>query len=155
VQDLFGCLLLVMPKRIERDIASRFRNPDGSVQRQDRMTADIIVLRGPAQSQSGSTPTHVAYGGTPEGRGNQYRPHDKWFAVPGKIAEMYVSNKGLISQCREALEQTTAGRGQGMVLGVLDQGQAQGENAPPWLLTPFGEAEAALARQWLSANPVI
>jgi hypothetical protein len=155
VQDLFGCLLLVMPKRIEYGITSRFRNPDGSAQKQDRMTADVVVLRGPDQSQTGGTPTHVPYGGTPEGRGNQYKPHDKWFAAPGKIDAMYISNKGLISQCREALEQTAAGRGQGMVLGVLDQGEAQGENAPPWLLRAFDESQAALARQWLGAHPVI
>jgi hypothetical protein len=155
VQDLFGCLLLVMPKRIEYSVPSRFPKSDGSPNVQDRMTADVVVLRGPDRSQFGGTPTHVPFGGSPEKTGNQYKPHDKWFAAPGKIDAMYISNKGLISQCREALEQTAAGRGQGMVLGVLDQGEAQGENAPPWLLRAFDESQAALARQWLGAHPVI
>lgn len=155
VQDLFGCLLMIMPKRVERGIPSRFKNNEGQTTYQDRMTADVVVLYGNPSNPFGGNAQQVPYGGSPEKLQRGGRPHDRMLPVPSKIPEMYISNKGLISQCRDALEQTTSGRGQGMVLGWLDVGEAQGENAPPYLLREYDERAAQLARAWLAQNPVI
>lgn len=155
VQDLFGCLLMIMPKRVERGIASRFKDSSGQTTYQDRMTCDVVVLYGNPSNPYGGNAQQVPYGGSPEKAQRGGRPHDKMFPVPGKIPDMYISNKGLISQCRDALAQVESGRGQGMVLGWLDVGEAQGENAPPYLLRPFDERAAQLARAWLQQNPTI
>lgn len=155
VQDLFGCLLLVMPKRIERGLLTKFRDSQGQPTRQDRMTCDIVVLYGNPNSPYGGNAQQVAYGGSPEKINRGGRPHDRFFAVPGRISDIYVSNVGIISQCRDALRQVEEGRGQGMVLGWLDVGEAQGENAPPYLLREYDDRAAQLARAWLQSNPVI
>ena len=44
--NLKGRLLMIRPVKFEERIPSKFRNPDGTVQLQDRMTADVYVIDG-------------------------------------------------------------------------------------------------------------
>jgi hypothetical protein len=135
IRDLYGRLLLLVPKRLEEGVPNRLQ--PGTTQ--DRMTADVIVLDGGP----------IAYGGRPE----QVPPvpHDKTAAVPHKTANQYVSNRGLISQCRLALAAKATG-GPGMVLGRLGVGKPgeDGQNAPYILSLPT-DADKALARQYLAS----
>jgi hypothetical protein len=135
IRDLYGRLLLIVPKRLEESVPNRLQ--PGTTQ--DRMTADVIVLDGGP----------IAYGGRPE----QVPPvpHDKTAAVPHKTANQYVSNRGLISQCRLALAAKATG-GPGMVLGRLGVGKPgeDGQNAPYILSLPT-DADKALARQYLAS----
>lgn len=132
--DMYGRLLLIVPSKLETGIPNRLQA--GTTQ--DRMTADVIVLDGGP----------IAFGGTPE----KMPPvqHDKQAQVPHRTPNMYISSTGLISQSREALAKRLRGE-PGMVLGRLGVGTAKeaGQNAP-WLLTPYNEADAVIARQYLS-----
>jgi len=126
--------LLVVPHKLEENVPNRLQ--PGTTQ--DRMTADVVALDGGP----------IAYGGKPEATPSV--PHDKTAPVPHKTARQFISNSGLISQCREALAKRQRGE-PGMVLGRLAVGQvpANGGN-PPYLLTPPTEADKQLARQYLA-----
>lgn len=146
VRDCAGRLLLIMPKKVEtvRNSLDR-KNPDAT---QDRMTADIVILDGGP----------ILYGGNPEARQNP-KAHDRTHDVPWKMTGSYVSNVGLVSQCRDALHEHLRAKsgqppkGPTMVLGRLYQGPA-GENPEgPWLLAAPSDEDKALARSWLAANP--
>jgi hypothetical protein len=139
ILDLYGRLLLVIPKRLERGVASAtLKNTDGSPQIQDRMTTDVIVLDGGP----------LDFGGKPEGA--PPIPHTKRVDTPHRFTDMYVSSKGLVSQSREALAKREAGQ-PGMVLGRLTR---EAGNNKPWLLAPYNDAEANVARQYLATvNP--
>jgi hypothetical protein len=76
-------------------------------------------------------------------------PHDKVAQLPHKNARMFVSSVGLISQCREALAKRAQGQ-PGMVLGRLSVGEAKGDQAPPYLLTPPTDADKVIARAYLA-----
>lgn len=135
-RELYGRLLLLVPKKLEAGIvSSRFKNPDGSAQTQDRMTADIIVLDGGT----------IHYGGEPEKIPSV--PHTKTAEPPARWDNAYISFTGIISQCREALVK------RGMVLGRLSKGADDSKGNPPWLLQPATDADKVLARQWLAAQP--
>jgi len=137
IRDMYGRLLLVIPQRLEKDVTSQFKDKDGNRQVQDRMTADVICLDGGP----------IAYGGRPETVGGP--PHDKTAQVPHRNVAQYISNAGLISQCRDALAKRLAGK-PGMVLGRLQVGEAKGNNNPPYLLAEPTEADKQLARQYLA-----
>jgi hypothetical protein len=132
VRDMYGRLLLVIPHKLET-VPNRLQ--PGTMQ--DRMTADVILLDGPCP-----------FGGRPEA--TPPVPHNQMADVPHKISRMYLSQAGLISQCREALAKRTAGQ-PGMVLGRLAVGDAKeaGQNAP-YLLTPPTEADKQVARAYLA-----
>lgn len=138
IRDMYGRLLLVIPHKLEEGIRSNFKDSDGNVQVQDRMTADVIVLDGGP----------IAYGGQPEKIGGA--PHDKTAEVPLKNARQFISNAGLISQCRQALAKKVSHGQPGMVLGRLQVGEAKGNNNAPYLLTPPTEEDKQIARQYLA-----
>lgn len=135
LRDMYGRLILLVPHKLEEGIPNRL-GPAGSVQ--DRLTADVVVLDGGP----------IAFGGAPEKV--PPRPHDKSAAVPHKNARMFISSVGLISQCREAIAKKVTQGQPGMVLGRLGVGEAKGEQAPPYLLTPPTDADKAVARQYLA-----
>jgi hypothetical protein len=132
---MYGRLLLILPRKLEEGLPNRL-GPAGSTQ--DRMTADVIVLDGGP----------IAYGGAPEKV--PPRPHDKSATVPHKNPRMFISSVGLISQCRDALAKKVTTGQPGMVLGRLAVGEAKGDQAPPYLLTPPTEQDKQVARQYLA-----
>lgn len=134
ILDVYGRLLLIIPHKVEYGVPNRLQ--PGQVQ--DRMTADVITLDGGP----------INYGGTPEKIPPV--PHTKVAQVPHLTKRQYISNTGLISQCRDALARRQRGE-PGMVLGRLSVGQvpATGGN-PPYLLTPATEEDKALARAYLA-----
>lgn len=134
LREMYGRLLLVMPLKLEEGIPNRLGKP-GDVQ--DRLTADVVILDGGT----------IQYGGRPEAQ--PPTPHDKAAEVPLKVDRMFISAAGIISQCRDALAKRLAGK-PGMVLGRLGLGEAKGGQNPPYLLQPFTEADAAIARQYLA-----
>lgn len=134
IRDVYGRLLLIIPHKLEEGVPNRLQS--GTTQ--DRMTADVITLDGGP----------IPYGGAPEA--TPPVPHDKTAQVPHKTARQFISQAGLISQCREALAKRMRGE-PGMVLGRLTVGEkpANGGN-PPYLLTPPTEQDKQLARQYLA-----
>lgn len=141
IRDIYGRLLLIIPRRMEYNLPNRARDAKPG-DTQDRMTADVIVLDGGT----------LLYGGAPEKQPPV--PHSKSVEVPYKIEGIYISQKGLLSQSRDAITKMQTGQ-IGMVLGRLDVSPEArpGENAA-YILTPFTEHDAGLARAWLAANPV-
>lgn len=135
-----GRLLLIIPKRMEYQIPVRNPKPNMPTH-QDRLTADVIVLDGGT----------LWYGGDPQAR--PPRPHTKTVEVPYRIEGMFISQVGLLSQARDEITKMQQGQ-IGMLLGRLGYGEASNGNNAPYLLQPFTEQDAALARQWLAANPV-
>lgn len=134
IRDLYGRLLLLVPHKVEEGIPNRLQPGET----QDRMTADVIVLDGGA----------IAYGGRPEA--TPPTPHDKTANVPHRTDRMFISQAGLISQCREALAKRLRGQ-PGMVLGRLRVGDAPRPGAnPPYLLDPPTDADKAMARAYLA-----
>lgn len=138
IRDMYGRLLLIIPHKLEEGVRSNFKDNDGNAQTQDRMTADVIVLDGGP----------IAYGGQPERVGGA--PHDKTAEVPLKNTRQFISNAGLISQCRQALAKKITTGQPGMVLGRLQVGEAKGGNNAPYLLAPPTEQDKAIARQYLA-----
>jgi hypothetical protein len=136
VLDLFGRLLLIVPVKVEIVKNTLSKEPGAT---QERMTADVVVLDG----------GQLSFGGNPEKLGGA--PHTKVAPVPMKIDRLYMSQAGLVSQCRVALARRQSGQPGGMVLGRLSVGQAKeaGQNAP-YLLTEATEADKAIARQYLA-----
>jgi hypothetical protein len=132
---MYGRLLLIIPHKLEEGIPNRLGKA-GDVQ--DRMTADVVILDGGT----------IAYGGAPEKI--PAVPHTKSAEVPLKSARMFISSAGIISQCRQALAKKVATGQPGMVLGRLSVGEAKGDQAPPYLLTPATDADKQLARQYLA-----
>lgn len=140
VRDIHGRLLLIMPLSIEKGVPNRLR--PGT--KQDRMTADLIVLDGGT----------LHYGGAPEKIPPV--PHTKHVEIGDgfKIEGLFISQVGLLSQCRQALaNKLSENGGNTMVLGRLTVGQATGGNNPPYLLNPPTDADKALARKYLAAHP--
>lgn len=133
VRDLYGRLLLLVPHKLET-VPNRLRPGE----MQDRMTADVIVLDGGP----------IPFGGRPEA--TPPVPHNQTAQLPHKNARMYLSQAGLISQCRDALAKRLMGQ-PGMVLGRLAVGEAKGDQNAPYLLTPPTEADKNAARQYLAA----
>jgi hypothetical protein len=131
---MYGRLLLVLPHKLEEGLPNRLQ--PGTTQ--DRMTADVVVLDGGT----------LAYGGRPEA--TPPVPHNKQAAVPLKVERLYLSQRGLISQCREALARRLQGQ-PGMVLGRLTTGEAKeaGQNAP-FLLSPPTDEDKRVARAYLA-----
>lgn len=137
LREMYGRLLLVIPTKLEENRPTQFKNPDGTVQTQDRMTADVVVLDGPP----------INYGGRPEEI--PPIPHDKVGEIPFRQRAMFISAAGLISQCREALAKKVSQGRPGMVLGRLTKGQDTGKGNPPWILTPATDADKAIGRSYL------
>jgi hypothetical protein len=131
VQDLYGRLLLLVPHKLEEGIPNRLQ--PGTTQ--DRMTADVIVLDGGT----------IHYGGAPEKVPPV--PHTKSAEPPLRTPRQFISNSGLISQCRKALVR----RQQGQIDMVLGRLTRSTEGNKPYLLTPPTEADKAVARAYLSA----
>lgn len=142
-RELYGRLLLIMPTKLEEGIISnQFRNDDGSPVIQDRMTADVIVLDG----------GDIHYGGKPEKMPPV--PHNMVATVPHKTAKQYISYSGIISQCRPYLANYLAKNGgKTMALGRLARGENENKGEKPWILTEATDADRAIARAYLAANP--
>lgn len=135
LRDIYGRLVLVLPIKVEQNLPNRLQ--PGTFQ--DRMTADVIVLDGGP----------IAYGGKPEAFPSV--PHDKTATVPHRTARQFISSVGLISQCRDALAKRLRGE-PGMVLGRLTTGKPPEDGSnPPWLLSPYTEQDAAIARAYLAS----
>jgi hypothetical protein len=134
IRDLYGRLLLIVPKKLEENLPNRLKA--GTFQ--DRLTADVIVLDGGP----------IQFGGKPEAVPPV--PHDKTAQVPHKTVGQYISNVGLISQCRVALAKRAQGQ-PGMVLGRLGVGKAgeDGQN-PPYVLSLPTEEDKQTARAYLA-----
>lgn len=135
-----GRLLLIIPKRMEYQIPVRNPKP-GMPTHQDRLTADVIVLDGGT----------LWYGGDPQAR--PPRPHTKTVEVPYRIEGMYISQIGLLSQAREEIAKMQSGQ-VGALLGRLGYGEASNGNNAPYLMQPFTDQDAAVARAWLAQNPI-
>lgn len=149
MRDLYGRLVLIMPKKLELGVATKWRDPvTQEVKRQDRLTMDIVVLDGGP----------LAYGGDPTAVPPV--PHNKSAEVPVRFDGMYDSHTGIISQTRDALanfQRQAAGQQlrQGettMVLGRVTVGEKSGENKAPFILEPANEQDIARARAWVQAN---
>ena len=134
LQEMFRRLLLIIPHGVEQ--VDR-KKDDGTIVKQDRMTADVIVLDG----------GQIQYGGKPEKP--PFTPHDKVADVPLRIEKMFISSVGLISQCRDALDARKLGKA-GMVLGRLNVGEAKGDQSPPYLLDQPTDADKDIARRYLA-----
>jgi hypothetical protein len=135
MRDMYGRLLLVIPFKLEEGIPNRLGKPGDT---QDRLTADVIVLDGGT----------IHYGGAPEKV--PAVPHNKSAEVPLKRSRMFISNAGIISQCRQALAKKLTTGTPGMVLGRLAVGEAKGDNNPPYLLQPATDADKQVARAYLA-----
>ncbi len=135
MRDLYGRLLLIVPHKLEEGVPNRLGKPGDT---QDRMTADVIVLDG--------GPIH--YGGAPEKI--PAVPHDKTAQVPHCTKRQFISNAGIISQCRVALAKKVTTGQPGMVLGRLGVGEAKGDNNAPYLLNPPTEQDKQIARNYLA-----
>lgn len=149
MRDLYGRLVLIMPKKLEAGVATKWRDPvTQEVKRQDRLTMDIVVLDGGP----------LAYGGDPTAVPPV--PHNKSAEVPVRFDGMYDSHTGIISQTRDALanfQRQAAGQqlrpGETtMVLGRVTVGEKSGENKAPFILEPANEQDIARARAWVQAN---
>jgi hypothetical protein len=137
ISDMDGRLVLISPKRCEYGIPNRLGNPGDT---QDRLTADVVVLTGGP----------LEYGGKPEKR----IPHTKRADIPHEIKGLYISQKGLVSQCANALEAYIKNNGQPtMVLGTLYEGEKNGKANGPWLLRPATDEDAQIARAYLASRP--
>jgi hypothetical protein len=134
IRDCYNRLLLIVPHKLEEGIPNRLQPG----QTQDRMTADVVVLDGGP----------INYGGKPEATPSV--PHNKVAGTPHKTNRMFISQVGIISQCREALARRAQGK-PGMVLGRLSVGEAPkpGQN-PPYLLQPPTDADKTIARSYLA-----
>ena len=134
-QELYGRLVLIIPKLVERVPSNDEKAPAGTMV--DRMTADVIVLDG--------GPLH--YGGKPEKL--PPIPHDKVAQIPFRQPSMYVSAVGIVSQCRDALAKRERGE-PGMVVGRWMTGvQTDPKKQAPYLLEKATDADKALARAYL------
>lgn len=139
-REMHKRLLLILPKKLEEGVPNRLGEPGDT---QDRMTADVIILDGDP----------IAYGGEPEKVDG--KPHDKVAQIPHKNTAMFVSYSGIVSQCREALENYKAKKGgKTMALGRLGLGEVptNGGNRP-WVLQDPTEQDRAIAREYLRKNP--
>lgn len=139
-REMHKRLLLILPKKLEEGVPNRLGEPGDT---QDRLTADVIVLDGDP----------IAYGGEPEKVDG--KPHDKVAQIPCKNTAMFVSYTGIVSQCREALENYKNKKGgKTMALGRLGLGEvpANGGNRP-WVLQDPTEQDKAIAREYLRKNP--
>lgn len=116
---------------------SQYKNEDGSVRLQDRLTMDLVVLDGGT----------IHYGGRPEDIVPV--PHNMTAEVPAKFTDVYDSHAGIISQCRDALEKVKQGQ-PGRVLGRITVGEKKGENKPPFILTPYTDADRQIALAYLA-----
>ena len=134
VRDMYGRLLLIIPHKLEEGVPNKM----DAGKLQDRMTADVVILDGGP----------IAFGGAPEKV--PPRPHTQQANVPLKNTRQYISSVGLISQCRDALAKKVRTGQPGMVLGRLNVGEAKGDQAPPYLLTPATDADKAIARAYLA-----
>jgi hypothetical protein len=143
VRDIYGRLLLISPKKIET-VVNRLSKVPGEMQ--DRMTVDIVVLDGGP----------LAFGGAPEA--TPPKPHDRTVEIPYLIEGLWMSQVGLVSQCREALANKLSGLPgkQTMVLGRLSvsEDSKPGQNPAYLLLNPTPE-DGALATAYISEHPPI
>jgi hypothetical protein len=136
LEEMYGRLLIIIPKGMERVSG---KDSDGKPNEYDRMTADVVVLDGGP----------IAFGGDPNGRPPV--PHDQLAQVPHRNVAMFLSAKGIISQCRDAWAKRQRGE-PGMVLGRLTVGERKNpQHQPPWLLDKATEADRALGRAYTAA----
>lgn len=136
--DMYGRLVLILPIKIERGIASNFKDDKGNAQVQDRMTATVVVLDGGP----------IAFGGAP------YKmpptPHTQSEPLPYVSKGLWISQAKLVEQCEPALATVAAqGVGKGMVLGRLLKNGTEANSA--WILGEYTAAEADVAQYYLDA----
>ena len=117
-----GRLVLVKPTKVERDLPNNLGKPGD---KQDRMTADVVILDGPP----------FMFGGAPE----KGQPHTHNGAPPYEILSMYISSGPLISQCERRIGE--------YVLGRLSIRQLPNGNTAYRLNDPT-EADSDQARKW-------
>lgn len=126
-----GRLLLIKPTKIERDQKNDLSDDPNA--KQDRLTADVVVLDGPP----------FPYGGKPE----QGTPHTHTAQPPQEWPGLWLTQDLIVRQCERSIG--------GMVLGRLVQGQASkpGRRAP-WRLDDPTEADKVIARNYLAGAAV-
>lgn len=135
LEEMYGRLILIMPKGMDK---GKGTDSEGKPTEYDRMTADVVVLDGGP----------IAFGGDPGGRPPV--PHDQVGQVPFRNVAMYISAKGIISQCREAYAKRQRNE-PGMVIGRLTVGEKKNPaHQAPWLLDKATDADKAIARQYLA-----
>jgi hypothetical protein len=137
IRDVHGRLVLITPWKVET-VANRLSKEPGATQ--ERMTADVVVLDGGT----------IHYGGRPEAM--PPTAHTMAAEPPLRTERQYLSQAGLISQCREALAVNLRDPNAAvprMVLGRISTGAAKGDNNPPYLLTPATPEDIALARRYV------
>jgi hypothetical protein len=93
-----GRLVLISPIKVERGVPNTQGKPGET---QDRMTADVVILDGPA----------FPFGGAPE----KGKPHTHTAQVPYESVGMWISSTPLISQCERRIGESVLGR-----LGIKD-----------------------------------
>lgn len=142
VRDMFGRLLLVSPTAITLEPVPVQYQKNGKTHA-DRLTADIVVLDGGPLEFGGDLSE------TPP------IPHSASVEVPYKIEGLFISNVGLVSQCRDAnRNRELKNGGHTMVLGRLGKGEKKEGQKAPWIIQPATDADKELARAYInSQNP--
>lgn len=135
VADLKARLLLIMPERCDRGIASKFTNDDGTPRTQDKMIATVVVLDGGP----------IAWGQSPQ------NPQGTQAQVPHVIKNLWIQQTGLIAQLEQALALRLQG-GPGLALGRLWQaGTAKND---PYVLADPQPQDVAIYDHYVSqVNP--
>jgi len=135
VGDLKSRLLLILPERCDRGVASKYKNDDGSVRVQDKMIATCVVLDGGP----------LRWGAT------QQNPQGSTGNVPYVIKGLWILSSGLIAQLEDALALRLSG-GPGIALGRLWQAGPAGND--PYVLADPSPQDAQLYDQYVSqVNP--
>lgn len=135
LSDLTSRLLLFLPERLESAVPSKFRNDDGSVRTQPRMTATVIVLDGGPVIWGGQTP-------------EKPRMQEQ---VPYVIKGMWINQTKIISQLDAALQLRLSG-GPGLAIGRLWKTGTE-QNSPYVLQEPSAQ-DVQIYNQYVSAvNP--
>lgn len=142
VAGLKGRLLLVKPTKLETGITSRFKEADGSAKTQDRLTATIVVLDGPATftwvDREGDQQTLTADAdGAP-------------FSIPVEFTDMYLSQAKLIGEVKKYLNARPGEAS--MALGRLIKLPPRDGQSGAWSLESPTSGDADLARKYIASR---
>ena len=131
IKQLNGRLLIVVPKRLEKDVPGVEAGKT-----QDRITADVHVLTGD------TIQAHLD-------KDDNATPFDEPLVVPFKLEDMFISGAKLITELKGRLPR--GDEQPGMVIGVLTKlkPQQKGRNGA-WSLRPATPDEKAVGRKYLA-----
>lgn len=137
-------LLLIKPSKLEIGIPSNFKNPDGSPQLQDRLTATVTVLDGPNvftwvnKEQEQITMATDA--------------NEQPFVLPVEFQDMYISAAALIGQCKKYLPANIRPGEPSMALGRLTKLPPKGGQSGAWKLEDPTDADKQAARAYITSR---